>query len=908
MSGGTWGGWSDIFIRDNYSNANIRGKSNIGGLIGKLKTNSGIAEVDRVYFTTQAKGDSNVDMGIGSTELVNPSNFEIKFKDSFFDKTKIPQSDKNGLKGKTTKEMQQKSTFTNAGWDFDNVWRIQEGSDYPRLRALTEAKIVINPTTPVNPTNIGIKANDLNKVYDGKEIKYQSDLEQLNGWNGTGVTVLDKDGKTVNIDLNDSNIFTGKLRFDGEGSNWQNARNAGKYTIVPTGLSGGQKYEIEYGNGTLTIDKKPIAINSSRVYDGTTDATHQMPFNVLTGVKEQLIDSDRKQLGILGDVSFTLTGKGTLPSKDVADNIKLIDKGTLQLGGTIKVASDIISNYDIDTSNSHWTINKKPLVIKAMNNVKAIGAENPTTGEVGVLASGLIDGETIRNVQIAFEKKDGKIGDIYNIIPSDVEMQSGKLSNYEVIYQNGKILVTPKYTKWHKEFAGNYYFSSDEKIVDEVKGYKDLLDKVQDEILLASAINGENVNITDGFEIVKNHNVLGTPKFTGAKDIDVTPQLYKKKGSEQYYLVLKDEMYDYSGYNEISVIASSYFARRHDQVQKWVTDIANKVNQIPLGKLTVVGNYASGSSAIYSAMMNDYVNAVTFNSNPLLHIDKNKISTSMGDIININFGYVDFKRPITPNVGDNYHVKMSTSREEGLRGWANNSDRNDYKMSQVLFDQKMVNLVNENNENSRSFNTVVQSNRINNHIFDLTDTQYFSKYQELIEKDRKFLIEEHKDRESGKLQGSYMRGKIYNFSRVYGNFSLVRDGKLYDLNKIKFDNQIVFLDGDIISTGDKEIEVIFPDNSIAIIRPNSKVRIRFVDGEMLAESLAIIEGAATLSTQDEINRAQAEEAEKDKKFRDDILNKLNPSPLKDLTPKPTNDIEKGISDGIRKEMNKKTLN
>jgi len=36
--------------------------------------------------------------------------------------------------GKTTAQMQMKSTFTDAGWDFNTpVWAIDEGNDYPRL-------------------------------------------------------------------------------------------------------------------------------------------------------------------------------------------------------------------------------------------------------------------------------------------------------------------------------------------------------------------------------------------------------------------------------------------------------------------------------------------------------------------------------------------------------------------------------------------------------------------------------------------------------------------------------------------------------------------------------------------------------------------------------------------------------
>jgi hypothetical protein len=46
-----------------------------------------------------------------------------------------------GGKGKTTAEMQTKSTFTDAGWEFvgetangtEDIWWILEGQDYPRL-------------------------------------------------------------------------------------------------------------------------------------------------------------------------------------------------------------------------------------------------------------------------------------------------------------------------------------------------------------------------------------------------------------------------------------------------------------------------------------------------------------------------------------------------------------------------------------------------------------------------------------------------------------------------------------------------------------------------------------------------------------------------------------------------------
>jgi hypothetical protein len=36
--------------------------------------------------------------------------------------------------GKTTAEMQTRSTFTEAGWDFVDIWLINEGATYPVLR------------------------------------------------------------------------------------------------------------------------------------------------------------------------------------------------------------------------------------------------------------------------------------------------------------------------------------------------------------------------------------------------------------------------------------------------------------------------------------------------------------------------------------------------------------------------------------------------------------------------------------------------------------------------------------------------------------------------------------------------------------------------------------------------------
>lgn len=51
---------------------------------------------------------------------------------SYYDSEKTKISGKQGAL--TTKQMKQQASFQ--GWDFDNIWTIQEGVDYPKLRSL----------------------------------------------------------------------------------------------------------------------------------------------------------------------------------------------------------------------------------------------------------------------------------------------------------------------------------------------------------------------------------------------------------------------------------------------------------------------------------------------------------------------------------------------------------------------------------------------------------------------------------------------------------------------------------------------------------------------------------------------------------------------------------------------------
>ena len=53
---------------------------------------------------------------------------------SFWDIETSGQSTSDGGEGKTTAEMQTETTFTDAGWDFVEIWNIGERQTYPFLR------------------------------------------------------------------------------------------------------------------------------------------------------------------------------------------------------------------------------------------------------------------------------------------------------------------------------------------------------------------------------------------------------------------------------------------------------------------------------------------------------------------------------------------------------------------------------------------------------------------------------------------------------------------------------------------------------------------------------------------------------------------------------------------------------
>ena len=156
----------NYYIENSYSTGSVSGDANVGGLVGY---NNDEADIYYCYSTGSVSGNANIGGLVGYNESY--------VLNSFWNTETSGQSTSAMGTGKTTAEMQNVRTFTDAGWsaglsipwDFignpygdnanDDIWnmdglRINEGYPYLSWQGIQEP--------PAAPTNIIISINDSN--------------------------------------------------------------------------------------------------------------------------------------------------------------------------------------------------------------------------------------------------------------------------------------------------------------------------------------------------------------------------------------------------------------------------------------------------------------------------------------------------------------------------------------------------------------------------------------------------------------------------------------------------------------------------------------------------------------------------------------------------------------------------
>jgi len=255
-AGGLVGDNGSTGISNSYASGDVSGVSRVGGLVGN-NTDPAVSfssDITNSYANGRVTG-SGSDIGglVGKNREFNPHYLEWydagTITGSFWNlDTSGQSSSAGGGTGLTTAQMQQLSTFVDAGWDISDqggdgkVWRIYEGSTTPLLRSFMQQLTV---TVPAGGTD---------KTYDGQI--------------ASGTLA----GYTTSTPA-DVNLLLGTLGYATTGA------NAGTYSTANGTLQLGglhstqQGYDISYaGNSSLTINKAALTVtanNASKTYDAT---------------------------------------------------------------------------------------------------------------------------------------------------------------------------------------------------------------------------------------------------------------------------------------------------------------------------------------------------------------------------------------------------------------------------------------------------------------------------------------------------------------------------------------------------------------------------------------------------------------------------------------------------------------
>ncbi len=124
--GGFIGDISEGEVADSYARGNVIGSDGVGGFLGEIDDGG---NADRTYSTGTVTADSNA----GGHSGIDNDGFS---SDSFWDEEASGTSASAYGTGLTTAQAKTQSTFTDAGWDFSEVWSIDPGVNdgYPCLQ------------------------------------------------------------------------------------------------------------------------------------------------------------------------------------------------------------------------------------------------------------------------------------------------------------------------------------------------------------------------------------------------------------------------------------------------------------------------------------------------------------------------------------------------------------------------------------------------------------------------------------------------------------------------------------------------------------------------------------------------------------------------------------------------------
>ena len=230
-TGGLAGYIREGLIEDSYATGNVVSTGeNVGGLAGRVGLSSTQGIVRNSYSTGQVSGDRTVGGLLGAIGALEAGSEVVA---SFWDTESSGMDESDGGEGLSTAEMKTESTFTDAGWDFTEVWAMDSEihSGYPHLR---HAVHVDDPDLePVEITFANVQWPEDGEIKVGEEFTVYARVE------AEGVTDNGESGDLqVWIGYNEADVAP-----DASGWTWVEA----DFNSGHTGT--GHEYMAEIGSG-----------------------------------------------------------------------------------------------------------------------------------------------------------------------------------------------------------------------------------------------------------------------------------------------------------------------------------------------------------------------------------------------------------------------------------------------------------------------------------------------------------------------------------------------------------------------------------------------------------------------------------------------------------------------------------
>ncbi|MBN1989452.1 MAG: T9SS type A sorting domain-containing protein [Bacteroidales bacterium] len=303
--------------------ANSNESYNIGGFIGTVNNS---ATIENTYATGNVSGCNNVGGFVGynyesqikysysigsvTANVSNAGGFAAVLDDgtitaSFWDTETSERTESDGGEGKTTAEMKESSTYTNAGWDFENVWGISaaENNGYPTFSVKHTLTITIVGEGVVKVNNEEYTTSI--SVDPGTTLNLEAIANngwQFEGWTGSVAEALEatttitmNEDKTVYVTFVEESPAEHTITFTiTDGTNpIQGASIAINSQTIPTNSSGVASIELPDGSYPYTI-----TLNQYETYNGTIEVNGD---NVAENVSLVFLSA---QENILSDVSI----------------------------------------------------------------------------------------------------------------------------------------------------------------------------------------------------------------------------------------------------------------------------------------------------------------------------------------------------------------------------------------------------------------------------------------------------------------------------------------------------------------------------------------------------------------------------------------------------------------------------